>query len=129
MSVDEHVRESAREKAKRRWSNYEIERKFKENRKASADAPATPAAPQIADTVESDEFQRAKFEKRAEKISKKVLEPVIDKLKERYESTIRAQHGLISKLVIDGDPERAYKRMLVQKLKLLQELDRRRNMF
>jgi hypothetical protein len=43
-------------------------------------------------------------------------------MKDQYEGTIRAQHGLISKLVVESDPDMAYKKLLAQKLRLLEEL-------
>jgi hypothetical protein len=131
MPIDDDIpKESPYEKAKRIWSNYAVEKSFKEARKAIADtptgAPLEIAPPQIASTIESDEFKRKKLEKRANKLKKEILSPIIDDLKQTYEATIQAQQSVIHLMRSQFDKGYAYRQMLIQKLNLLEELERRR---
>jgi hypothetical protein len=127
MAIDDDTPiESAHDKAKRIWQNHAVEKSFKEARKTLLDAPPDPPSLQIANTIKSDEFRRKKLEKRANKIRREVLSPIIDDLENQYKGLYETQQAIIHLLKGKLDPNYERRKLLVQKLKLLEELERRR---
>jgi hypothetical protein len=125
---DDRPLESPQERAKRIWTNHRIEKSFKEQRKAITSDAGAPQehTPAIADTIKSSEFTRAKLERRADKIRRDVLSPMIEDMEAKYQTLFETQQLVIQMLKAKLDPEYEYKKLLIRKLHLLEELDRRK---
>jgi hypothetical protein len=110
--VDDKPKEPARRKAERRWRNYDVEKKFKEEKAKPPPEPSPVAKePEIADTILNEALKKGTITRAQTKFAK-YLRELLDNHKHRteqrnlimYALSIRAQR----------------KRLLLEKLRRLE---------
>ena len=108
------LKQSARERAQRRWKNYQVEKDFKKAKQEAADGAAKQTKPlSPADVIEQDRIIKeatTRFESKFIKEIRTMLDGHAERNKLLYVLSIRAQ----------------YKRLLVEKLRRLEACEAHR---
>jgi hypothetical protein len=97
--VDDKPKEPARKRAERKWRNYDVEKRFKEEKAKPPPEPSSVAKePEIADTILNEELKKGTITRAQTKFAKYIRE-LLDDHKHRneqrnlimYALSIRAQ--------------------------------------